>query len=37
MAIARFDAADWPAAQENIHKMMGETLSRMMDYINQGW
>lgn len=37
MAIARFDVSDWPAAQHNIQQMMSEVLSRMMDYINQGW
>jgi hypothetical protein len=37
MAIARFDVSDWPAAQHNIQQMMSEVLSRMMDYVNQGW
>jgi hypothetical protein len=37
MAIARFVALDWPAAQDDVQQMMSEVLSRMMDYINQGW
>jgi hypothetical protein len=35
MAIARFDAADWPAAQENIKKMMTDVLSRLIIYVQQ--
>ncbi len=34
-AIARFNAADWPAVQDDILKMMTDVLSRMMDYIGQ--
>jgi serine/threonine protein kinase len=33
MAIARFNAADWPAAQHDVLKMMTDSLSRMMDYV----
>jgi hypothetical protein len=35
MAIVRFNAADWPAAQEDIANMTRDVLSRMMDYIGQ--
>jgi serine/threonine protein kinase len=35
MAIARFDAADWPDAQENIKKMMTDVLSRLIIYVQQ--
>jgi hypothetical protein len=33
MAIARFNAADWPAAQEDILNMTRDALSRMMQHI----
>jgi len=35
MAIARFNAADWPAAQEDIVNTTRDVLSRMMQYIGQ--
>jgi serine/threonine protein kinase len=35
MAIVRFNAADWPAAQEDIANMTRDVLSRMMAYIGQ--
>jgi hypothetical protein len=35
MAIARFNAADWPAAQEDIVNMTRDVLSRMMQHIGQ--
>jgi hypothetical protein len=35
MAIARFNAADWPAAQDDIKRMMSDVLNRMMTYIQQ--
>jgi serine/threonine protein kinase len=35
MAIARFDAVDWPVAQEDIIKMTREVVSRMMQHIVQ--
>ena len=35
MAIARFNAADWPAAQEDIVSMTRDVLSRMMQHIGQ--
>jgi serine/threonine protein kinase len=35
MAIARFNAANWPAAQDDIKRMMSDVLSRMMTYIQQ--
>jgi serine/threonine protein kinase len=36
MAITRFNAADWPAAREDLVKMLSEVLSRMMRRIDQG-
>ena len=35
MAIARFNAADWPAAQADIVNMTKDVLSRMMQYIEE--
>ena len=35
MAIARFNAADWPAVQEDIVNVTRDVLSRMMQYIGQ--
>jgi hypothetical protein len=35
MAIARFNAADRPAAQHDIAEMIRDVLSRVMDYISQ--
>jgi serine/threonine protein kinase len=35
MAIARFNAADWPAAQADIVDMTKDVLSRMMQYIGE--
>ena len=35
MAIARFNAIDWPAAQETIQEMIREVLSRMIRHITQ--
>jgi hypothetical protein len=36
VAIVRFNAADWPAARDEILMMVGEVLSRMIRYIEQG-
>jgi serine/threonine protein kinase len=36
MAITRFNASDWPAARDEILKMVSEVLSRMIRYIEQG-
>jgi hypothetical protein len=33
MAIARFNATDWPAAADNVSKMISEVLIRMMNHI----
>ncbi len=33
VAIARFNAADWPAAQADLAKMAKDVLSRMVEYI----
>jgi serine/threonine protein kinase len=35
MAIVRFNASDWPAAQEQILNMTRDVVSRMMEYIGQ--
>jgi hypothetical protein len=35
MAIARFNANDWPGAQETIQEMIREVLSRMMRHITE--
>ena len=35
MAVARFNAADWLAAQTDILKMVREVLSRVMQRIEQ--
>jgi serine/threonine protein kinase len=36
MAIARFDAADWPAATSTIIEMLREVLSRVVRYMDRG-
>jgi hypothetical protein len=36
MAITRFNALEWPAARDEISKMVGEVLSRMIRYIEPG-
>jgi Protein kinase domain len=35
MVITRFNAADWPATQENVMNMTRDVLSRMMQHIGQ--
>ena len=35
MAIARFNASDWPAAQVDIQKTMIDVLNGMLVYVNQ--
>jgi hypothetical protein len=35
MAIARFNAADWPAVQEDIVNMTRDVLSRMMQHLGR--
>lgn len=36
IAITRFNASDWPSVREEILKMLGEVLSRMVRYVEQG-